>query len=224
MKRSWRDKLDPDGVKLLDDYRKLDAIWRRDEFDQWVQAVALPREEVGLPNLCPNRLLLTKFMRELGEMLPEIWQALVEMKMDLPDPDSPNPLAEVWTFRWRVRRLIEILRRMEFGNAPLDGEKRKLLAARFFGLCEQICRGWLVPPRGTQNLERADLVNFIRAHQRERLTWEELLEALRAAGAAVPEDPERLRVWVWRAEKKGLVRPRTKAKRKGAERDGRAEP
>ena len=55
-------------------------------------------------------------------------------------------------------------------QVPRPVNLRKLLAARFFGLCEQICLGQFVPPRGTPNLERADLVNFIRAQERERLT------------------------------------------------------
>ncbi len=178
MKRSWRDKLDSVGVELLADYRKLDAISTWDEFDQWVEAVGIPREHEGLPNLFPNRVLLTMFMMELGKMLPEIWQKLEEMEIDF------HKHMEISAFRWRVRRLIGILRRMEFGNAPLDGENRRALAARFFGLCEQMCRGQLVPPKGTQNLERADLVNFIREHEQQRLTWEELLEALRDAESA----------------------------------------
>ncbi len=218
MKRSWRDKLDPEGVELLDDYRQLDRITALEEFDLWVEAVARPREHEGLPNLFPNRVLLTMRMLELGEMLPEIWRKLEELEFDA------FKHREAWAFRRRVRRLIELLRRMEFGTEPLDGEKRRAIAARFFGLCEQLCRGQLVPPKGTQNLERADLVNFIWEHERERLSWEELLEALRSTGADVPEDPEALRLWVWRAERGGLVRPRRKAKRRGAERGGKAEP
>jgi hypothetical protein len=218
MKRSWRDKLEPDGVELLDDYRKLDDISTLDEFNEWVEAVAMPREQEGLANLFPNRVLVTMLLLELGKMLPETWQKLNEVEIDF------LKHSELGAFRATVRRLIELLQRMEFGNEPLDGEKRRILAARFFGLCEQICRGQLVPPKGSQNLERADLVNFIREHERERLTWAELLEALQDAGANVPEDPEALRLWVWRAEGAGLVRPRRKAKKKGAERGGKVEP
>ena len=218
MKRSWRDKLDPEGVELLDDYRQLGGMTTLEEFDEWVEAVGMPRELDGLPSLVPNRILVTMQMLELQRTIPKIWQPPKDQGEDFFEK------LELKAFRGTFTRLFETLQKMEFGASPVEETQRQALAAQLFRLCEQLCRGEILPPKGTQNLERADLVNFIREHEKARLSWEELRDALLYAGANVAEDPEALRLWVWRAEREGLVRPRGKTKRKGAEGGGKERP
>jgi hypothetical protein len=144
-------------------------------------------------------------MRELEEMLPQIWQLLEARSF------NPKSLFGTILFR-RITQLATVLRKMQFGPVTLTETEKRVLAAQFFELCAQICRGQILPPKGTQNLERADLVNFIWANERERLTWGELHLALQHAGVNIPEDPEALRLWVWRAQRKGLLPARRDAK------------
>ena len=83
-------------------------------------------------------------------------------------------------------------------------------------------RGSVRKPPGKLNVELAGLGDAILEHQKEPLTQVELYEALKAAGAEVPEDPEAFRLWLHRARKQGLVRKlrssrtRTKGPKKGA--------
>jgi hypothetical protein len=70
----------------------------------------------------------------------------------------------------------------------------------------EMLRGNISASPGRFNVERADLVNAILEHQKEPLTQTELYEALKAAGAELPEDPEAFRLWLHRARKQGLVK------------------
>ena len=67
-------------------------------------------------------------------------------------------------------------------------------------------RGDLKEPPGRVNVARAGLVNKLLEHQREPLTQLELYDALQAAGADLPADPEAFRLWLHRARKQGLVK------------------
>ncbi len=59
---------------------------------------------------------------------------------------------------------------------------------------------------GRVNVELAGLVDAIMKYQKEPLTQVELYDALKAAGAELPEDPEAFRLWLHRARKQGLVK------------------
>jgi hypothetical protein len=67
-------------------------------------------------------------------------------------------------------------------------------------------RGDLKESPGRVNVGLAGLVDAILEHQKEPLTQVELYEAVKAAGAEVPEDPEAFRLWLHRARKQGLVK------------------
>jgi hypothetical protein len=66
-------------------------------------------------------------------------------------------------------------------------------------------RGHITESPGRVNVELAGLADTILEHQKEPLTQVELYQALKAAGANVPEDPEAFRLWLHRARKQGLV-------------------
>ena len=70
----------------------------------------------------------------------------------------------------------------------------------------EMLRGNMTPSPGRFNVERANLVNALLEHQKEPLTQMELYEALKAAEAELPEDPEAFRLWLHRARKQGLVK------------------
>jgi hypothetical protein len=56
------------------------------------------------------------------------------------------------------------------------------------------------------NVELTELIKILRKHQKARLTYRELYEALKYAGVHVA-DEETLRVFEWRARKRGWIKP-----------------
>jgi hypothetical protein len=75
----------------------------------------------------------------------------------------------------------------------------------------EMLRGNVTEAPGRHNVELANLVNAILEHQKSELTQIELYEALKAAGAQLPENPEAFRLWLHRARKQGLVKNSGKA-------------
>ena len=206
-KRSWRDKLDPDAVDMLDACSYLDSLRTVEEYDKWLDSVGHFRLVEDLPLVIPNRVEVMMLILELQKRLPKAWQAFRELKLRyIIDTD-------LRTFREALERLLHVLGQMQFGIFALTTNNNDSFVHRFFGILENICREKVVPPKGKKNIERAELVQFIRSHQRGRLTWSEMADALRHARANVPEDPEALRLWVWKAERKGLL-PSEKRQRK----------
>jgi len=67
-------------------------------------------------------------------------------------------------------------------------------------------RGTVSEPPGRFNVDLANLTNNILEHQTKTLTQMELYDALAAAGATLPENPEAFRLWLHRARKQGLVK------------------
>jgi len=113
-----------------------------------------------------------------------------------------------------VASLIVLLRRLFSGGLKKQlGTKKKLrrfqvmwAIAQNVGWVANMLRGNMTEPPGRVNVELAELVNAILEHQKEPLTQLELYEALEAAGAKVPEDPQAFRLWLHRARKQGLVK------------------
>ncbi len=103
-----------------------------------------------------------------------------------------------------LRDFLGTMRRMQYGAEPLDQTKIAALAAQFFEMLAQLCRGRVPQIKGRHNLELVGLVKMIQEHQRATMTARDLSQALAAAGVAVPEG-ETWRIWLWRARKEGLI-------------------
>jgi hypothetical protein len=99
---------------------------------------------------------------------------------------------------------VGTLRRMQYGAETLDAEKTAKLAAQFFEILAQFCRGQVPEHKGRHNLELEFLVKLILEHQTEEMSAQDLREAALAAGVMVPNG-EPWRIWVWRARKNGLL-------------------
>lgn len=80
--------------------------------------------------------------------------------------------------------------------------------------------GNVTKPPGRFNVELASLADAILEHQNEPLTQVELYEAVKEAGAELPDDPEAFRLWLHRARKQGAVK-KVRSKNKGGQ-DGKA--
>jgi hypothetical protein len=113
-----------------------------------------------------------------------------------------------------VASLIVLLRRLFSGGLRKQlGTKKKLRRFELLWAIAQnmewvtnMLRGNVKEPPGRVNVELANLTDAILEHQKEPLTQVELYEALKAAGAKVPENPEAFRTWLHRARKAGLVK------------------
>ncbi len=106
-----------------------------------------------------------------------------------------------------VKDFLGTMRHMQYGAEPLDDAKIATLAAQFFEMLAQLCRGRIPQAKGRYNLELVGLVKMIEEHQNEKLSPDDLREALKAAGVNVPGG-ETWRIWLWRAGKDGLIAPR----------------
>jgi hypothetical protein len=106
-----------------------------------------------------------------------------------------------------VKDFLGTMRHMQYGTEPLDDAKIATLAAQFFEMLAQLCRGRIPQAKGRYNLELVGLVKMIEEHQNEKLSSDDLREALKAAGVTVPRG-ETWRIWLWRARKDGLIAPR----------------
>lgn len=111
-----------------------------------------------------------------------------------------------WLGLWIVvfKDFLANLREMEYGREPLDGKKIANLAAQFFEILAQLCRGRVAFPKGKVNTELVHLVKFIREHQTGPLSHEQLREALATAGISVPEG-DGWRKWLWWAKRARLI-------------------
>ncbi len=218
MKRSWREKLAPECANLLDAYHDLKSLVRLDDFNEYVRTQRFSWEETVGEQMLPHRVRFAVRVWDLQRYIPRLILRFKDREFDF----SSNAWS-IWP-RKILADFIGELKIMEFGSKPLDDSKCLLLAAQCFSVLAEICRGRVPQLKGKANVERAELTNLIFEHERRLLSWKEILDALQYARVNVPEDPEALRLWVWRAERERLVRPRRKAKRRGTERGGKAEP
>ena len=202
MKRSWQEKLEPEGLKLIQSYRELNQLYQLEEFRKWEYRGDWESQELtGRP--VPSKIELTIHLLDLAAQMPPRWRDRRRYhKLErLPKSGTIRPIVVSKPLFY----IAQLLKRMQFGSRLLSRAQKRALAAQCFELCAQICRGKLELPKGRVNLERAELVNFILQFEKDRLTWEELRDAIRHAGGNAPEDPEALRLWVWRGQRERLV-------------------
>jgi hypothetical protein len=101
------------------------------------------------------------------------------------------------------RQLFGPLLKMQFATKNFN--LRGFLAQNLEWIAGSL-RGNVKKAPGRKNIGVAATVDAILEHQREPLTQLELYEAVKAAGADVPADPEAFRLWLHRARKQGLVK------------------
>lgn len=103
------------------------------------------------------------------------------------------------------RRMFSSTLKRQFGTKKVGLLKMARAIAQHLTWIGDIFRGEIRPEPGRVNVELASLVDEILRFQKEPLTQLEVYEAVKAAGAAVPGDPEAFRLWLYRARKDGLV-------------------
>jgi hypothetical protein len=236
MKHSWKDKIDDQGLELVEMVRQfsqiqLPAAFNKAEMEGWVKK----QKEIysAHPNLELKRKvkLEPQFVRLLVRMHPEIELNEQEMMVLFEHEEFGSLRADELETHQRIFKFMESDpdRRFEVYAAAasaivlfrrlfrplLDRQLRQIMRNPFglFGLIAQNLewlasglRGKMRNPPGRENTELAALIDAILKHQKEPLTQVELYEAVKASGADLPEDPEAFRLWLHRARKEGLVK------------------
>ncbi len=205
MKRPWQEKIGTEGVRLLESYRELNKLYKLDDFRKWESRGDWEATEL-IGQSVPTKVELTIHLLDLaGQMPPQLRRS--DLKLGhLPKPATICPIVESTPLHY----VAQLLKRMRFGSRsrPLSRAEEMSLAAQCFELCAQLCRGKLELPKGKVNLERGELVSLIFQYEKQRLSDEDLRDAIWYAGGNAPEDPQALRLWVWRNQRGGLVRKR----------------
>lgn len=236
MTHSWKDKLDDQGLELVEMVQKLRQIkmpgaFNAAERERWIKE----QKEVysSHPNLEQKRKvkLDREFVRRLLRMHPEIELNEDQLIVLFQQEEFSQLRAEELELHQRIFMFLEssqdrrfevyatvasgiVLFRHLFGRLlKMQLGTQKLNLFGLFGFIAQnlewlagLLRGKIKKPPGRENVELAALIDAILEHQKEPLTQIELYEAVTASGAEVPPDPEAFRLWLHRARKKGLVK------------------
>jgi hypothetical protein len=236
MKQSWKEKLDEKGLKVVELCAKLRQIrplantdfteitrWFREQ--KKVLSAYPEAEQKRRAKLDPE------FIPLLLRAHPEIELNEQELKY-LFDHEELNLLrAEELELTQRITMALEadqtkrieayeavagmvvLLKRLSSGGLTKQlGTKTPSRFQFWWAIAQnldwagEMLRGNVTKPPGRFNVETANLADAILEHQREPLTQVELYEALKAAGAELPEDPEAFRLWLHRARKQGIAR------------------
>jgi hypothetical protein len=236
MKRSWKEKLNKKGLRLIEVSAKLRRVkppaglnsseitrWLKEQRAVWSDYPEL--EEKRKAKLNP------KFVSLYLRAHPEIELNEQELEQLFEREEFPKLRAEELELTQRIALALEAdpnkrieayetlasgivwLRQMfsgglkkQLGTKIPERTEFLLAIAQNLEWLGGVIRGNLTEPPGRVNVELANLVDAILKHQIEPLTQVELYQALKAAGTVLPEDPEAFRLWLHRARKEGLVK------------------
>jgi hypothetical protein len=236
MSHSWKEKLDEKGLKYVELSAKLHKIGPLSNLSPAETKRLIKEERSvysAYPELEPKRKvnLDPAFVRLLQRTHPEIEASEEETIAVFEKEEFPLFRADELEWHQRIflafessqdRRFkvyealatgIVLFRTLFSGGlkkqlgtkAPSRFQLLKAMAQNFewFGTT---MRGELKESPGRVNVARAELVNKILEHQKERLTQVELYDAVKAAGEVLHDDPEAFRRWLHRARQDGLVK------------------
>lgn len=236
MKHSWEEKLGQQGLKFVELNAKLRRIRQpstlgQSELERWIKeqkSVLSTYPELDAKrkvNLNPEFLRFLLRANPDIELTEEEWLGMFERE------EFPMFRADELELHQRIFLYLESDQNMRFkiygsvasviillrtffsgGLKRQLGTKKPGLFKMFTALAQNLewfgaaLRGNLKAPPGRVNVELSGLVDAILKYQEEPLTQVELYDALKAAGAELPEDPEAFRLWLHRARKQGLVK------------------
>ncbi len=236
MKRSWKEKLDEKGVNLVEasaKVRKIKPLANTDfnEIARWFKELRAVLS--ASPQLEQKRKvkLDPKFARLYLRACRDVELDEEKTRLLLENEEFPLLRAEELEWTERIALALEAdqnkrieayealacgmvwLRQMFSGGLKKQlGTKTPRLFELFWAVAQNLewaakmFRGNVTETPGRFNVGLAGLVDAILEHQKEPLTQMDLYEALSAAGAQLPEDPEAFRLWLHRARKQGLVK------------------
>jgi hypothetical protein len=234
MKRDgdWREKIDASGLDILEGFRK--ALEVRHKFSdpsalhKKLEEIATEHPEIrvlGQVTVLPEFLDLllkneetakilsnlqsTPGSKTMSEPAAQFVDVMQSVSLGLEDPELrlgvgvASGLAAVV-----LGGIYRNISRSHFGDA---GPTKKGEAAWTLGMTlealAKILKGEKPPEKKRKvNVELIELTKVVRKHAKSPLTYRELRDALEYAGVHV-SDEEALRLLVWRARKKGWIKP-----------------
>jgi hypothetical protein len=228
--RDWKEKLDAWAVEFLEGYRKVSELRGKvhdnAELHAAVEKIATQYPQLrvlGTVDVLPeflNRVLENEQMAQVlathnptsgKAVLPSSVARFVDVMqavtLGLEDPEVRLSLAAAAGLAAIiVGGTYESISQQYFGEAgPKDTKQFMWLAGTILEVMGKTLKTGKPPDlKGKVNVELLRLIKTIRAHQVRRLSYRELLQALEYAGQYFP-DEEALRVFEWRARKKGWL-------------------
>jgi hypothetical protein len=229
-KRSWREKLDLDGLNSLEGFKKAaEAFKTSKDSSQWRAKLLKIADQhpqirvLGIVDVLPEFLTLLLSNEELAKLiaqfestpgkkvLPGPVARLVEIAQSvtlaLEDPQMRIVAGFASAFAAViVGNIYEDISKSHYGDAGPKNSKDWLwtIGTTIESVGHAIKTGKGPKLKGKINRELAEMIKMIRSHQKERLTYRELRLALEHAGVSAP-DEETLRGFEWRARKKGWI-------------------
>ncbi len=236
MKHSWKEKLDEKGLKVVElsarlrqikplantDFKeitRLIAEWKAvlsafAEVEQKRKAKLDPRFIPLLLRAHPEIELNEKEFQHLfeNEELNLLRAEELELTEHIALALEADQTKRIEAYE-AVASLIVLIRRLFAGGLTKQlGTKTPSRFGFWWAIAQNLdwvadmLRGNVTEPPGRFNIELAGLADAILEHQKKPLTQVELYEALKAAGAKLPDNPEAFRLWLHRAKKQGLVK------------------
>jgi hypothetical protein len=237
MKRqgNWREKLDAHALGCLEGYRKASAIRNKfSEPGEWhskLQEIAAQHPQIrvlGKVEILPQFLEVllkseataelvasyepTSGSKTMSEPVAKFVDVMQTVTLALEDPEMRIAAGVVAGFAALVLGgMYEVISTSNFGDAGPQTTEDWMWT---FGTVLEVLGHTMKtgnPPdlKGRVNVELIGLIKLVREHQTAKLTYRELQEALQYAGMHVP-DEETLRVFEWRARKKGWIKSESK--------------
>ena len=225
---NWRSKLDNWALEALEGHRKASAIRNRLSPDEWLAkldeiAAEHPQIRVlGKVEVLPQFVELLLQTKELASVFSSLQPSPGSKTMSQPSARFVEIMQKVTlaledkqmrviggmvsalliTFVWEY---CETISKSKFGDKgpTTEQEFSWLIGTALEDLGRAVRSGKLPSRKGRVNVEQVQLMRLLLEHQTAKLTYRELQEALRYAGVSV--DEENLRLFAFRARKKGWI-------------------
>jgi hypothetical protein len=228
-KSDWRGKLDAQGLEFIEGYRKISAIRNTDTsaYAAKLQDIAEQHPEirnVGRVDVLPEFLdvllksehatkLLATFQPTPGsKTLPQTSARFIELMqgvtIGLENPELRVAAGVISAITIVVLEdIYKSVSKARFGDAgpTKEGEFSWTLGTTLETLAKILKTGKAPKLKGKVNVELVELIKVLREHAQTKLSYRELQEALEYAGVYVG-DEESLRLFEWRARKKGWIK------------------
>jgi hypothetical protein len=229
-KDDWRNKLDPWALEFLEGYRKASAE-RGSMGDpaKWHEKM----EEIAAKHPQIRELGKVEVLPEFVDRLLQNEELAKHLSVFNPSPGTKTMNAPVARFV-NIAQIVTLalddpqmrvlagfgvgfiglmfgsfysdISKMYFGDAGPNSDELMWTVGKTLEVMGKTFRTGKAPDmKGKVNVELLDLIKKLRKHEKVRLTYRELREAIAYAGVHV-EDEDALRQFIFRAKKKGWLR------------------
>ncbi|HWO37074.1 MAG TPA: hypothetical protein VNO32_50505 [Candidatus Acidoferrum sp.] len=229
-KDDWRNKLDPWALQFLEGYRKASAVRGSvDDPVKWHEKM----EEIASKHPQIRELVKVEVLPEFIERLLQNEELAKHISVLNPSPGTKTTSPPVATFidvaqkvtlaldqpELRIAagfaagfvavmfgNLYSDISKMYFGDAGPKADDLMWTVGKTLEVMGKALRTGKAPDvKGKVNVELLKLIKVLRKHEKVKLTYRELREAIAYAGVHV-EDEDALRQFIFRAKKKGWLR------------------